>query len=83
VSIAAAAGTPACGAGSQWRTWRSGGTPAEGARAVRGWGSNAWQGRHRRWPAAARIKVLRRRQGKPETEQGSSGARRKKGKELN
>jgi hypothetical protein len=26
--IAAAAETPACGAGSRWKTWRSGGTPA-------------------------------------------------------
>jgi hypothetical protein len=37
VRIAAAAGTPAGGAGSAQAPWRAGKAPAAGARAVEGW----------------------------------------------
>jgi hypothetical protein len=46
---------------------------------VRRWDGNAWQGRHGRWPAAAGIQSTAPAAGNSETEQGSRGARRKKG----
>jgi hypothetical protein len=45
-------------------------------------GIDAWAGESRRWLAVTKNEVLRRRQREPGAEQGSGGARRKKGEEL-
>jgi hypothetical protein len=58
--------------------WRAGKAPAAGARAVEGWGSNAWLGRHRRWRGAAGKSGRRRSSRGAESRGGARGGRKKK-----
>jgi hypothetical protein len=75
---AAAAETPAGGAGNARASWRQQGEN----RAVGGQGSDAWAGESRRWPAAAGSNALRRRQKCQGSRAEGRGARKKKGERI-
>jgi hypothetical protein len=64
------------GAGTRRRRGARAGRQPGRAKAVRGWGGNAWQGRHRRWRGAAG-KGGRRRSSRGAGEQGRRQRRKK------